>query len=269
MRTLGYVEEQNVVFIAREAGGNLAKLPDLARELVSERPDIIVASATPAVAAAQLATSLIPIVMAPATDPLGSGFVKSLARPDGNITGVSNMTADLTAKSLELLQTIVPNARRIGVLMSANPVHPGQYKEAEGASRLLGMDLVPVTARTPEDLDKAFVVIARERCDALVVLADPIRSAIVDLANRSRLPAIYQISEFVKAGGLISYGPSFHQLFRRAASYVDKILRGARPADLPVEQPTKFELVINLKAAKALGLDVPPTLLARADEVIE
>jgi putative ABC transport system substrate-binding protein len=131
------------------------------------------------------------------------------------------------------------------------------------------MELVPVTARTPEDLDKAFVVITRERCDALVVLADPIRSAIVDLANRRRLPTIYQISEFVKTGGLISYGPSFHQLFRRAASYVDKILRGARPADLPVEQPTKFELVINLKTAKALGIEVPPTLIATADEMIE
>jgi putative ABC transport system substrate-binding protein len=269
MRVLGYVEGQNFVFFTREAEGNLVRLPVLAQELVTERPDIIVASATPAVAAAQGATSSIPIVMLPATDPLGSGFVKSLAHPATNITGVSNMTADLAAKTLELLRTIAPHAERIAVLMSANPVHAAMYSQAEAGSRVLGITLLAVIAKTPDELEQAFASIAQEKCDALLVLADPPRLRIVDLAHRARLPAIYQLSEFVQAGGLISYGPNFSQLFKRGAVYVDKILRGALPADLPVEQPTIFELVINLKTAKALGLEVPPTLLARADEVIE
>jgi putative ABC transport system substrate-binding protein len=269
MRVLGYVEDQNFMFITREAEGNLERLPALAREVVAASPDIIVAATTPAIAAAQRATSVVPIVMSPATDPLASGFVRSLARPGTNITGVSNMTADLTAKSLELVRDIVPTAARIAVLMSANPVHPGQYKEAEAGARVLGVALIPVTARTPADLKNAFAAIAQEKCDALVVLADPMRPAIIELARHANLPTIYQLTEFVKAGGLISYGPSFPQLFRRVAVYVDKILKGATPAELPVEQPTKFELAINLKTAKALGLEIPPTLLARAHEVIE
>jgi putative ABC transport system substrate-binding protein len=269
LRALGYMEDQNFVFITREAGGNLERLPALAQEIVAARPDIIVAATTPAIAAAQRATSSIPIVMSPATDPLTSGFVKSLARPDANITGVSNMTADLTAKSLELLRAIVPTATRIAVLMSANPVHPGQYREAEAGARVLGVALIPVTARTPDDLEQAFATIAQEKCDALAVLSDPMRPAILELARRANLPTIYQLTEFVRAGGLISYGPSFPQLFRRVAVYVDKILKGATPAELPVEQPTNFELAINLKTATALDLDIPPTLLARADEVIE
>ncbi|MGZ5127876.1 MAG: ABC transporter substrate-binding protein [Burkholderiales bacterium] len=269
LRVLGYMEDQNFVFITREAEGNLERLPALAQEVVAARPDLIVAATTPAIAAAQRATSTVPIVMSPATDPLASGFVKSLARPDTNMTGVSNMTADLTAKSLELLRTIVPAAARIAVLMSANPVHPGQYREAEAGARVLGVMLIPVTARTSDDLEKAFAAIAQEKCDALAVLSDPMRPAIIELARRANLPTIYQLTEFVKAGGLISYGPSFPQLFRRVAVYVDKILKGAPPAELPVEQPTKFELAINLKTAKALGLEVPPSLLARADEVIE
>jgi putative ABC transport system substrate-binding protein len=266
---LGYVEGQNVIFITGEAEGQFDRLPAIAREIVEQRPDIIIAAATPAVAAAQRATSAVPIVMAPATDPLGSGFVQSLARPGGNITGVSNMTADLTAKALEFLRFILPNAIRIGVLMSANPVHPTQLRQAEAAAPVLEMRLIPITAKAPEDVEKAFRQIAEERCDALLVLADPIRPTIVDFANRARLATIYQLPEFVRAGGLISYGPSFHHLFRRAGSYVDRILKGAAPADLPVEQPTKFELVINLKTAKAFGLEIPPALLARADEVIE
>jgi putative tryptophan/tyrosine transport system substrate-binding protein len=269
LRVLGYMEDQNFVFITREAGGNLERLPALAQEIVAARPDIIVAATTPAIAAAQRATSSIPIVMSPATDPLTSGFVKSLARPDANITGVSNMTADLTAKSLELLRAVVPTATRIAVLMSANPVHPGQYREAEAGARVLGVALIPVTARTPDDLEKAFAAIAQEKCDALAVLSDPMRPAIIELARRANLPTIYQLTEFVRAGGLISYGPSFPQLFRRVAVYVDKILKGATPAELPVEQPTNFELAINLKTATALGVDIPATLLARADEVIE
>ena len=269
LRALGYVEGQNFVFITREAEGNLDRLPQLARELVAERADIIVASTTPAVAAAQRATSTTPIVMLPATDPIGSGFVASLAHPGGNITGLSNMTADLTAKTLELLRAIVPYAARIGVLMSANPVHDVMYNEAKAGSRALGVTIIPVTAKTPAELEKAFTAVAQEKCDALLVLADPPRLAIVDLARQARLPTIYQLSEFIKAGGLISYGPNFFQLFKRGAVYVDKILKGALPADLPVEQPTIFELAINLSTAKALGLEVPSTLLARADEVIE
>jgi putative ABC transport system substrate-binding protein len=212
---------------------------------------------------------MIPIVMAPATDPLGSGFVKSLAHPGTNITGLSNMTADLTAKTLELLRAVVPNAARIAVLMSANPVHAVMYKEAEAGSQVLRVSLIPVTAKTPDELEKAFAIIAQEKCDALLVLADPMRPAIIELARRASLPAIYQLSEFVKAGGLISYGPNFAQLFRRAAVYVDKILKGATPADLPVEQPTKFELAINLKTAKALDLNVPLHVQQLADEVVE
>jgi putative ABC transport system substrate-binding protein len=185
------------------------------------------------------------------------------------MTGVSNMTADLTAKSLELLRTIVPTAARIAVLMSANPVHPDQYREAEAGAMVLGVTLIPVTARTSDDLEKAFSAIAQEKCDALAVLSDPMRPAIIELARRANLPTIYQLTEFVKAGGLISYGPSFPRLFRRVAVYVDKILKGATPAELPIEQPTKFELAINLKTANAPGLEVPPSLLARADEVIE
>jgi putative ABC transport system substrate-binding protein len=268
MRALGYVEGQNFIFITREAEGNLDRLPSLARELVGAGADIV-ATTTPAVAAAQRATSTTPIVMLPATDPIGSGFVASLARPGGNITGLSNMTADLTAKTLELLRTIVPDATRIGVLMSANPVHIVMYNEAEVGSRVLGVMLIPVTAKTPAELEKAFTAIAQEKCDALLVLADPPRLTIIDLAHRARLPTIYQLSEFPKAGGLISYGPKFSQLFKRGAIYVDKILKGALPADLPVEQPTTFELAINLRTAKALGLEVSPSLLARADEVIE
>jgi putative tryptophan/tyrosine transport system substrate-binding protein len=269
MRALGYVEDQNFAFIAREADGHLERLPTLAQEIVAARPDIIVAATTPAIAAAQRATTTVPIVMSPATDPVGSGFVKSLARPDTNITGVSNMTADLTAKSLELLRALVPSTTRVAVLMSANPVHPSQYREADAGARTLGVMLIPVTARTSGDLENAFATIAQEKCEALAVLADPMRPAIIELAHRARLPTIYQLTDFVRAGGLIGYGPSFPQLFRRVAVYVDKILKGATPAELPVEQPTKFELAINVKTAKALGVEVPATMLALADEVIE
>jgi putative ABC transport system substrate-binding protein len=269
MQALGYVEGHNLIIILRRAEGHYERLPGLAKEIIAERPDVIAAIATPSVAAAQRATKTIPIVMVATSDPVGSGFVTSLARPGGNITGVSNMSPDLTSKALEILREILPTAKRFAVLMSANPVHRGQYQEVEIVSRAIGATLIPVSAPSPLDLDKAFAEIAREKCEALIVLADPPRIAIVGLAERARLPAIYQLSQFVRAGGLISYGPDFHALFRRSASHIDKVLKGAAPADLPAEQPTLFELVINLKTAKALGLDVPPTLLARADEVIE
>jgi putative ABC transport system substrate-binding protein len=269
IRSLGYVEQQNLIFITREGEGNFEHLRALAREIVLEHPDVIVASTTPSIAAARSATTEIPIVMCPATDPLGSGFIKSFARPGTNVTGVTNMAADVTPKALELLRTLVPNAARIAVLMSENPVHPGQYQEALAASNVIGVTLIPIIAKWSNELEGLFPFLVQQNCDALLVLADALRLAIVELANRAKLPAIYQQSEFVKAGGLFSYGPNFSHIFGRAAIYVDKILKGAAPAELPVEQPTKFELLINLKTAESLGINVPLHLQQLADEVIE
>jgi putative ABC transport system substrate-binding protein len=220
--------------------------------------------------ALQQATSSIPIVMATSFDPIGTGFVKSLAKPGGNITGLSTQALDSTAKTLELLHVAVPNAKRIAVLMSGNLSQEGMVKDAYAAAGTLGLTIIPVTALTPDDLGDAFAKMHSESCDALFVLADPrIDRRIVELANEWRLPAIYQAGYIVDMGGWLSYGPDFHQLFRQAAVYVDRILKGANPADLPVEQPTKFELAINLKTAKALGLTIPDSILARADKVIE
>jgi putative tryptophan/tyrosine transport system substrate-binding protein len=270
LRALGYIEGRNLILIVRWADGHFDRLPKLASELVAERPDVIAALATPGVHAAQRATKTIPIVMVAATDPIGSGFVTSLARPGGNITGISHMSADLTGKTLEILRELLPSAKRIAVLMSPNPVHRGQYQEAEIAARTIGVVVIPVRVPNPLDMNDAFAEIAREKCDALFVLADarPV-SAILEFAERAKLPAIYQISQQVRAGGLISYGADFHALFGRSAIYIDKILKGTAPGDLPIEQPVKFELVINVKTAKAIGLTVPPSLLSRADEVIE
>jgi len=270
MRELGYVEGQNLVLDVQGAGGDFSRLPTLAAELVALRPDAIFAIATPAVSAAQRATSSIPIVMGPTADPIGSGFVKSLAKPGGNITGVSLMSADLSAKSLEFLTEIVPNAKNVAVLRSPNPVHNVLLDEIGAAARGRGLTIFSIMAATPSDLDAAFASISKDKYDALVVLADPrLTARIPELVAEVGLPAIYQFREFAMRGGLLGYGPNLPELFRRAAVYVDRIFKGARPADLPVEQPTKFELVINLRTAKALGLTVPPTLLARADEVIE
>jgi len=266
---LGYIEGQNLILDVRRADGNLSLLPRLAAELVATRPDVIFASVTPAVSAVQQATTSIPIVMGPTASPVGSGFVKSLAKPGGNITGVSLMSFDLSAKQFEFLTTIAPTARRIAVLMSANPVHASLMNEALAAAQVLGLTVVPVTAERRSDLDDAFATMTKENCNGLVVLADPVNARIAELAFKARLPAVHQFSDFVRFGGLLSYGPNLSHLFRRAADYVDRILKGANPAELPVEQPTKFDLVINLKTAKALGLEIPPTLLARADEVIE
>jgi len=270
MRELGYVEGQNLVLDVRRAEGDFSRLSALAAELVALRPDAILAIATPAVSAAQRATSSIPIVMGPTADPVGSGFIGSLAKPGGNITGLSIMSADLSAKSLEFLIDIAPNAKKIAVLRSPNPVHIVLLDELSAAARGLGLTIVPIMAATPSDLDAAFASMATDRYDALVVLADPrLIARIPKLAAEAGLPAIYQFREFVKQGGLLGYGPNLAELFRRAAVYVDRIFKGEKPADLPVEQPTKFELAINLKTARALGITVPPTLLARADEVIE
>jgi putative tryptophan/tyrosine transport system substrate-binding protein len=270
LQELGYVEGRNLVLDVRLAEGDDTRLPGLAAELASLRPDVIVAVATPATAAARKATTSIPIVMLGPGDPVGSGFVKSLARPGGNITGLSYMTPDFTAKSLELLRLVVPSAQRIAILMSANPAHASLITVVHGLAQSWGLTIVPLTVVGDADLDKAFEKMGTEKCDALLVLADPrANRRIVELAAKKHLPAIYQLSTFVRVGGLLSYNPDDVDLFRRAALYVDRILKGAAPAELPVEQPTKFELRVNLKTAKALGLTIPESVLVRADEVIE
>jgi putative tryptophan/tyrosine transport system substrate-binding protein len=270
LQDLGYVEGKNITFEVRRAEGNFDRLPVLASELVALAPDVIVSGATVATAALQHSTSSIPIVMMVSTDPVGNGFIKSLAKPGGNITGLSNQGQDYTAKSLEILQSIIPNARRIAVLRSSTIAHETLIKESYKAAEALGVAIIPVLARTLDDLDEAFLTMQKENCDALFVLIDArVTPKIVELAAKLRLPAMYQITEFVKLGGLLSYSPDYQEMSQRAAIYVDKILRGAGPADLPVEQPTRFELAINLKAARALGLEIPPNVLARADEVIE
>jgi len=239
---------------------------------VQRKVDVIIGLARPLAAAAKQATSTIPIVMVTVGDPVGAGLVESLPRPGGNITGLSVMTVEVTAKSLQILKEAVPRASRVAVLQSwvgRSPV----AKEVESAAQTLGIQVQIVVAQSPEALDEAFSSMIRGRADALLVHSDPMfflhQTRLVELAAKARLPAIFSASEYVRAGGFMSYAPNFLYNFRRAAVYVDKILKGAKPADLPVEQPTKFELVINLKTAKALGLTIPPSLLARADQVIE
>ena len=273
LRELGYLEGKNMVIETRYADGNYERLPGIAAELVGLNPDVIVAAATPAIQAVQRITKTIPIVMSPATDPIGSGFIESLARPGGNITGVANMSADLSAKSLEMLHSIVPKAVRVAILMSNNPSHRTQLDEIQGAAKQFGMRLLPIRVATPSEIDGAAAQLANWECDSLLVFTDPLlisqRVKIAELAALVKLPAIYQSKEHVVAGGLVSYGADLLSLTKNAAIYVDKILKGAKPSDLPVEQPTRFELVINLRTAKALGLEIPPTLLAIADQVIE
>ncbi len=277
LRDLGYVEGRNVVIEYRDAQGKLDPLPALAAELVALKVDVIVASSTAAALAARQATTIVPIVFATVPDPVATGLVASLARPGGNVTGLSNLNADLVGKCLEYFTQAVPAARRIAILWQPGAFGEHTEKEmlkaAEVAARVLGIELQFVEARGPADIDKAFSEITGARADAVAVLVSGMllgeRRRLVDLAARNRLPVIYTFRELVDAGGLMSYGTSLADLFRRAASYVDKILKGAKPADLPVEQPIKLELVINLKTAQVLGLTVPPTLLARADQVIE
>jgi len=275
LRELGWVEGQNIVIDYRFAEGRFDRLPDLAAELVRLKVDIIVALPTPGAVAAKNATKTIPIVAIAVGDPVGIGLIASLAHPGGNVTGLSfSVGLEIGGKGLELLNETVPKVRRVAIL--SNPGNPGQPLSIEHlnvAARSLGMQLQLLEARGPNDFDGAFAAMAKERVGALLVVADSMfllhRTRLADLAARSRLPAAYGTREMVEAGGLMSYGPSLRDLFRRSATYVDKILKGAKPGDLPVEQPTKFELVINLKAAKALGLTIPPSLLARADEVIQ
>jgi putative ABC transport system substrate-binding protein len=250
-------------------------LPDLAAELVRLKVDIIVATPTPAAVAARNATRTIPIVMRGVGDPVGLGLVESLARPRGNVTGLSyTVGTETIGKGLELLMEAVPSVRRVAVLSNpANPIHAHGVDSVKAVARSLGLQLQLLEARGPEGFDGAFAAMTRERAGALLVIADSMfdshKARLGDLAVKSRLPSMHGYREVVEAGGLMSYGPSFPPQFRQAATYVDKILKGAKPGDLPVEQPTKFELVINLKTAKALGLTIPPSLLLRAGEVIE
>jgi putative ABC transport system substrate-binding protein len=274
LRDLGYVDGRNVTMEWRWSEGKTERLPGLAMELVALKPDVIVASGTQAVRAAKQATSAIPIVMTTSSYPDKIGLVESLSRPGGNITGLSNVGPELSGKKLELLKEIAPKASRVAVLWNpASPVEPLTVRELLTAARAVGVEIQSVEVRSPDDFSAAFAALSSSRVDALLALGNPInfrgRQLIADFALRNRLPSIYDERLFVDAGGLMSYAPSFTDSFRHAATYVDKILKGAKPADLPVEQPTKFELVINLKTAKALGLTIPPSLLLRADQVIE
>jgi putative ABC transport system substrate-binding protein len=274
LRDLGYVEGQNLAIEYRSAEDRLERLPGLASELVTLKVDIIYATVTPAAQAAKNATKTIPIVFGASSDPVDYGLVASLARPGGNITGLSNTAPDLSGKRLELLKEVVPGISRIAVLWnSANPIIARQLRETEVAAQVLGAQLQVVDVRGPDDFARAFRAVTMGRPSALVVLADFLttghRGRIAEFAAKNRLPAISEFREFAAAGCLMAYGPSVPDLGRRAAVFVDKILKGAKPADLPVEQPTKFEFVINLKTTKALGLTIPPSVLVRADEVIQ
>jgi len=273
LRDLGYVEGRNIRIEWRISDGKYERLPELALELVRLGVDVIVVPADQNAAAAKRATSTIPIVMTGSSDPVGSGLVASLARPGGNITGLSILAPEMAAKQVALLKELVPRASLLAVLW--NPTNPGRasLEEAKGAARSLGVQLELVEARSPDAINGAFAAMTSARAGAVLVLWDGMflihQRRIIDLAAMSRLPAMYQYRGGVAAGGLIAYGPSNRDGNRRAAGYVDKILRGAKPGDLPVEQPTTFELVINLGTAKALGLVIPQPLLVRADEVIQ
>src|SRR5262245_64639975 len=277
LRDLGYVVGRDVVIEYRDAEGKLERFPALAAELVALKVDVIVTGNTPAALAAKQATRTIPIVFAGTADPVTSGLVSGLARPGGNVTGLSSLTPEVVGKWFEHLKQAVPGVSRVAVLW-----HPGGLGErtnkdmmtgAEVAAGALGVRLQFVEARGPADFDRAFSDMTRARVGALTVLTSPMffseQRRLVDLAAKNRLPAVYSRREFVDAGGLMAYGENQVEVARRAATYVDRILKGTKPGDLPVEQPTKFELVINLKAAKALGLTIPPSVLARADQVVE
>ena len=268
------MEGKNIVIDYRYAEGRDDRLRDLAADLVRLKVDIIVTSSTVAVGAAKQLTGTIPIVMSGSGDPVATGLVASLAKPGGNVTGLSGLSPELTTKQLELLKEIVPRVGRVAVLFDpANPVNIPAWKEMEAVALAFRIQLLPLEVRGPEDFEPAFGAAARGRAEALLVRRDPINRAnetrIVSLAAQNKLPAIYPQRQFVDVGGLMSYGVNFADLYRRTAIYVDKILKGAKPADLPVEQPTKFELIINLKAAKQIGLTIPPNVLARADKVIK
>ena len=274
LRELGYAEGQNIAMESRFAEGKWDQLPSLAAELVRLKVDIIVTYTTPATQAAKQATGTIPIVVAAVIDPVAAGLVASLAHPGGNITGLSQMVPELVGKQLEVLKEVAPKISRVALL--GNPANAGnapQVRHAQNAARALGMRLQSLEARGPSEIESAFAAMTTERAGAVIVLIDSTlidhRTRIADLAARRRLPMVSGTIETAEAGGLIAYGPSVRDMFRRAAAHVDKILKGAKPADLPIEQPTKFELVINLRTAKALGLTIPQSVLLRADQVIQ
>ena len=274
LQELGYGEGKNVVYESRWAEARREELPALAAELVGLKVDLIITFGSPAAAAAKEASSTIPIVMALSGDPEGVGLVASLARPGGNVTGVTDNATALSAKRLELLKEAVPTASRIAVLWNAqDQAMTLRYREIDRAARVLGVSVQPLGVREPDDFDHAFTAMDRERPDALFMVTDSLtnlnRKRVLDFAEMRRIPAMYEYAPLVRDGGLISYGPSFDDMFRRAAVYVDKILKGAKPSELPVEQPTRYYLVVNLKTAKALGLKIPQPLLLRADEVIQ
>ncbi len=273
LRDLGYVEGQNITLVFPSSEVRPERLHHLAAELVNLKVDVIVAATTDAVHAAAETTKTIPIVM-PVAVPVETGLVASLARPGGNITGLTLMASELSGKRLELLKTVVPRVSRIAVLLNpAAAVVPALMKETEVGARVLGIQLLPLEVRGPDDLESVFQAAIKGRAGALITVDDALifthRTRIVNLAAKSRLPAIYGFREFVDAGGLMSYAPNLADMYRRAATYVDKILKGAKPADLPVKQPTKFELVVNLKTARALGLTIPQSVLLRADQVVQ
>jgi putative ABC transport system substrate-binding protein len=272
LRDLGYVEGQNIAIEYRWAGGRVERIPELTMELVRLKVDVIVSTGDTGALAAKQATSRIPIVVPAVTDPVGIGVVATLARPGGNVTGLSVVNPELSEKRVELLKEMFPRIARVAVVQDAR-LSTTVLLGTEAAARTLGLRLQVLKAQSLKDFEDAFAAARRAQADALTILPSglfwTLRARIVNLAAKTRLPAMYEQRDFVAAGGLMAYGPSVPDLFRRAATYVDRILKGAKPADLPVEQPTKFELVINLKTAKALGLTIPPSLLARADEVIE
>jgi len=273
LRELGWVENRNVAIVYRWAEGRTEQLVEIAAEFVRLKVDVIVTTGTPATLAAKQATSVIPIVFAATGDPVGTGLVASLARPGGNVTGLSLQQVETGGKRLELLREVIPSLGRLALLANVgNPVVVLELGEVQAAARTLGLEVITLEIRRGEDIAPAFEAL-KGRAEALYVLVDPLvathRIRINTLVLAARLPTMHTQRESVELGGLMSYGANFPDLFRRAADLVDKILRGAKPADIPVEQPTKFDLVVNLTTAKALGLEIPPTLLARADEVIE
>ncbi len=274
LRDLGYVEGQTIALEVRWAEGRPERFPELVTEMVRHKVDVMVVATTPGALAAKKSTQTIPIVMVTVGDPVGSGLLVSLARPGGNLAGLSLMNPEISGKRLQLLKEVLPGVTHVAVLTNPrNPIHAVFWQETQEAARKLGVQVQALEVRGPEDFERAFRAATRGRAGALLAFDDSLtigyRSWIAALAARSRLPAMYGFREFPDAGGLMSYGPNLPDLYRRTATYVDKILKGANPADLPVEQPTRFELVVNLKTAKALGLTIPPSILVRADQVIQ
>lgn len=274
LRELGYEEGRNIVIEYRWADGKYDRFPALVAELLAAKPDVIVTAGTPAALAVKKGTTTVPLVMVAVGDPVGTGLVPSLARPGGNLTGLSSIAPDLEGKRLALLRQVVPSLSHVAMFInSLNPFHAVSVRQAMAAAQALGIRLEPHDVRKSEDLDRAFAMVRKERPDALLILADRVflhnRQRMVDFTHELRLPNVNAYTELVDAGGLMSYGPSYENLHKRAAIYVDKIFKGAKPAELPIEQPTSFTFIVNLKAANMLGVTVPPTLLSLADRIIE